>query len=799
MRYLLGATALLLWFQGRSQTYHNSLETTDSINHWLGSAQIDSTTARSGNYAAFVDSLHPYGLGVEMLFPTTVQNKNTVLSISGFVYSETDYPDVLYVISIVNNGETAFWKGIKLKNLLSHKQTWTPFSDSVLIPADVTKTGKLKIYLWNKGRKSKILTDDFSVSFKPAPVPSFLTDVNSLPGYVNLGKGKLLFENSFYKIWSRGEEGLFITDTSDNPFINSFRYFYNENHKNIDYKNFTLFKFAGSSRHNGKTTLTFKTKSKLEKVKLMLYCTKNSPEINLSVTQQYKASIEVKRSALLINYAMPLQEVFRSSRKSDTGHFQNEYWLDKQGFSVGDTVSAMAVYHCPDISSIQLNTQNRLAVINLDYEKDHPFLHFPLDTTTFDYKIDRSASVYKKGDKTRQTFKMFAGIKPEKLPRFMKNPDGFLATYIWTEHADWGDIKTHRATYFGSENITDADSAIGGFVKYQIPVTKSIFYDNPDSITNTKVSGGLFTSLESSIKTDRAFADFLFQIHKKGNEICLHTPEQYTTTPDRLDSALAYMKKHFNSPTWIDHGYNNLEKNNREDLVCDGSENFAASLWKKYGIRYFYNPYYEDYLTFLNYGFFGSIEKMYSGFGDFYPKPDFWQHPTRTQNFYHWPTSSVVYIHSEGLWNYFFSRHQLNVFINDWAVEVNHCYPAWTKPGKGFWKYTADSTIVAMNGFNRTLNFMHQFNQKGLLNVTTLKDFLDYRILTEHIDYTVLPDGRIKVTNTSGDTVTGLSFAVKAKAIAVNGLKPAQKQAGNNLIFWFNLKPGQSALIRTVE
>ena len=61
----------------------------------------------------------------------------------------------------------------------------------------------------------------------------------------------------------------------------------------------------------------------------------------------------------------------------------------------------------------------------------------------------------------------------------MKNPAGFEATYIWNEHADFTDIKTNRATYFGSENVIHPDNAIGGFVKYNIPVTKSVFYDNP--------------------------------------------------------------------------------------------------------------------------------------------------------------------------------------------------------------------------------------------------------------------------------------------------------------------------------
>ncbi|RLD88280.1 MAG: hypothetical protein DRJ09_08740 [Bacteroidetes bacterium] len=799
VKLVLLAGILLLWLQAFTQTFRNNLESADSLHYWINTNNLDSTNTHSGNYAAFTDSVHPYGLGVEMLFPDSILGKNTILSIRGFVFSNTLQSNALYVVSIVNQGETAFWQGISLKKILKHKKIWTPFHDSVIIPASITKTGKLKIYLWNQGKKSRILVDDLAISFRPLHNPSFLKDVDTLPEYVTFTREQLIFENNFYQIWNKGEDGFFISDTSGKLMTNHIRYFYNQKSKGKDYQKFSLFKFVSIKNRGDKTFLTFKTKSEFETVKLLLRCNKNTPEIDLIVSHRYKKSVEVSRSALLLDYALPLQEVFRANRKSDVDDFQNEYWLDKQGFTLSNNSTALAIYHTPGISSLQLNTKSHLAVINLDYEKDHPFLRFPLDADTFDFKVDESTSLYQRGNKKKNSFKIFAGIKPEKLPRLMKNPDGFLATYIWTEHADWGDIRTHHAAYFGSEKITNADSAVGGFVKYNIPVTKSVFYDNPDSITNTAASDSLFTTFESAIKTDTAYAGFLKQIHNKGNEICLHTPEQFSTTPDRLDSALAYMKKYFNSPTWIDHGYNNLKSNNREDFVCDGSLNYTSSLWKKYGIRYFWNPYYEDYQTFVNWGFFGSVEKMFSGYGDFYPKPDYWQHPSRTNDFYHWPTASVLYIGRERLWNYFFSSYQMNLFTHDWGVEINHCYPAWTKPGKGFWKYSGNSTVVAMEGFNRTLALMQQLKLQESLNVTTVEAFLNYQLALEQVDYAVLPDGRVRITNPTADSIKGLSFAVKAKVVTINGLRPAQKQADENLIFWFDLSPGHSALIRMVE
>ena len=734
-----------------------------------------------------------------MLFPKGVRNKNTLFSFEGFVLSDSLYPNALYVISIENKGEVAFWKGKPLSKVLTEKKTWFFVSDSVLVPADVTKTGKLKVYLWNAGRKSRVLVDDLSVSFKQFVNPSFLEDIDSVPEYSPTVKGIIVFENSFFQVWERQGRGFLIKRKLGDTLVDALTYFFNYRSKGKVYHDFSIFKYTRSKSSNGKTILKFEAKSKLERVNLELACSANSPNIGVTLKQRFRQSVTVTRSALLLKYSLPLKEVFRANRKTDERTFQNEYWLDREGFLAGNDSVSLAIYHTPKLSSLQLDTKRRLAVINLDYEKDHPYLQFPLNADTFNLKVDESTAVYKKHEVKTSFFKIFAGIKTEPLPRMMKNPDGFLAAYIWTEHADWSDIRTHRATYFGSEKITSADSATGGFVKYRIPVTKSVFYDNPDSITNTLASDSLFSSLESSIVTDSAFGSFLSQISKKGDEICLHTPEQFTTTPKRLEDALVFMKNQFNTTTWIDHGYNNQPQNNREDFVCSGPQNYAAKLWKKYDIRYFWNPWYEDYQTFLKWGFFGSIEKYYNGFGDFYPKPDYWQHPTRTSSFYHWPTYSVTYMEKESLWEYFFSEQQFHVFTDSWGVEINHCYPAWASPGKGFWKFDTHGVIVAMDGFNRTLQRMARYRDEGKLNVTTVKQFLNYQLAIEQVSYDVLPDGRIRVVNHGDRVLKGLSFAVQAKYVTVDGLGPYQKKVDDNLLFWFNLEAGEAVLIRVIE
>ena len=171
--------------------------------------------------------------------------------------------------------------------------------------------------------------------------------------------------------------------------------------------------------------------------------------------------------------------------------------------------------------------------------------------------------------------------------------DGYQSAFIFTEHADWTDLSTHRAVLFGNEHITKPEDAVGGFCYFGIPVTKSVFYWNPDNITNAETSHGLFTSPIATIKTDKDFYKLLKALKKQGFEICLHSPEIYTTIPSEFPQAMRFMKRHFGTVSWIDHGYNNGPDKNREDLVCDGllpdSPQYALDLWRENGVRYLWS------------------------------------------------------------------------------------------------------------------------------------------------------------------------------------------------------------------
>ncbi len=795
----------LIEFSGvKAQEFFIHLE--DSVHSpvWLNLQTIDSGYAHSGSHYSVADSAEQYGLGIESKFPEKFKDKNTWLKVEGWVKSNKIADKASFVTSLLLDNKQKYWQNFYFSELIEQAETWYFFSDSVKVPASITNDGKFKAYLWNNDFKDTIAIDDLKISFAESKNPSFIPIIPEEKNQKSKGNKDLLFSNDFYKIVHfSNDESIKIYSINDSVLVSDFSYFihYQQSGKNqSDHQRF-IFKSVKSKALGTKITLESNTKT--SKVLVELNCKSYLPEINFEVSEKYRKEQFIHHEAIVIRIEQPVNEIYRNSRKSDHSNFQSEYWLDNQGVKFGMNNESIIIYHNPGISSLQLNTEQNKLWINLDYKKDHPFLHFPLRNDTSDLKIDWSASYVKKGQKRKYSFSIYVGPNVNSLPRFMKNPDGYLATYIWTEHADFTNIRTNRATYFGSENIIHADSAIGGFVKYKIPVTKSVFYSNPDLVTNANISNDQFLELEASIKEDDIYFNFLKQLQKNGTEVCLHTPENFTTNKKDLEEALQFMQREFQSKSWIDHGYNNGLQNNREDLVCDGtlkkSDYNSMKLWEEYDVHYFWNPYYEDYFTFEQWKFGEFMGKPYQGFGNFIPDPDYWTHHSRSGDLIHWPTKSVLFMPDDKLWEYNFSEMAMNEFVQNWGVEINHCYPAWVDPAKGFWLYDADSTIVAAPGLNRTLERMSILRNEGKLNVTTIKEFIDYQLAIEQIRYEILPDGRVKITNASNKYLKGLSFATKAKRVLVNDQIPEQKIVGDDIVFWFDLPSNQSKLIRMIN
>lgn len=337
--------------------------------------------------------------------------------------------------------------------------------------------------------------------------------------------------------------------------------------------NDSIFTISGTSVSGALVNITIRTEEVL-------------PRINFRVTTKYKNEATVKMESLLVKSKVPVSEVFKKNRKTDTENIKSEYWLDKQGVKFGKGPVSALIYQVPGISSLQLNTKDSLLFINLDYLRDHPFIHIPYQPDGRGVWTDCSPTKHQSNFEKTDSVSVYVGYVPEAVPRLMMLPGGYVAAHVFTEHADGGEkIEPHRAAYFGSDSIVDIKNSAGGFAGHRIPVTKSVMFC--DSV------GKLSDPVTQDTSVWNLKASFLDQLNKTGlYGICLHTPEELNSDRQTLIEAIPFMKQRYNATSWIDHGMydGNI---NRECFVCDGlnpvSEYYAADLWNEYDTRYFWS------------------------------------------------------------------------------------------------------------------------------------------------------------------------------------------------------------------
>jgi len=578
-------------------------------------------------------------------------------------------------------------------------------------------------------------------------------------------------------------------------------------------------------------------------VNIALVTHKFLPKLDVRVNTQYIVSTVVNREALVAAFNAPVAEVYLKNRKIDKQDFEDEYWLNKEGVRFGTDDRSALIYHTPDISSLQLETTKKLLFVNLDFYLDHPFAHMPyLEKGNGKIEdggdlIDQSKSNYSKGSERNNSFSVNFGNLPTFTPRLMSVPFGNQAGYIVTEHADGGNIQTQRAVYFGSEDILKASDAVGGFVGHKIPTTKSVFYMDSASRSGTAIFGK---------QNDSSLLNFLDQIYATGlYDLCLHTPENLSSNRKVLEESISFMKYRYNAETWIDHGFFGGLKN-RECLIADGLDTnsiyYAADLWKKYNTQYFWSPavefieestrisltskikkfkFYDAYVSFwkhylcprdlkemspieaLNelsrrFSVQNELNSLKPHTGDSHPTPLYWQNPTRTNNFYSWATDySQTY---NDLSPKIVKRElvQLTNLVNDWGVFISHGYYVRKEPSNLLTKDQNDKWLINPY-FDEILGLIAQKRDKGELYTTTVRDLLDYWTELEKISFDYLPSGEVSITNHNNVPINGLSIAVRAKNVKINGKALTIKKVGDDTIIWFDIKGNETVNLNVIQ
>jgi len=735
--------ALSVAMFAKAQSYSNDFENQDEwLAPWFNIHIVPDGDTTTGNHVCFCDSIFEYGPGFEINVGQEYPHQNIQINYSLQFKTDSVSTTQANLVFSIENGNKPYWLAYPLSLFASDTTEWSLIDIDLVFPNDYIGSGQIKSYIWNLGLE-KLYFDNAEIEVNTWQLPCFQPIIDSIP----------------------------ITH-SLNPSFQAF----------VEYID-----------RNGDTL----TDPKVMETKINLD-DNGAGRIQVTTETTFKEDVKLLRLALI----MPLPEgeltIFRRNQHLDTTNFQNAYYLDREGFSVTNNKTSLCTYHNTGISSIQLDVEHRTACFNIDYWCDHPLLHYPMRSDTTDYFEDISYREIKAGEVLTGQFNFFLlENTPDELPRLMPVWDGYQSAFIFTEHADWTDISTHRAVLFGNENITIPEEAVGGFCYFNIPVTKSVFYWNPDNITNEKTSEGLFPGLIASVKTDKEFYKLLKNIKKQGFEICLHSPEIYTTIPNTFTTAMRFMRRNFKTVSWIDHGYNNGPDKNREDLVCDGllpeSPQYAVPLWKKYGVRYLWNAYYEENRQ-EDMIFDGHFVQPYDGFGDAMPNRQITTLPNNDQDFLLWSTPSTLEVNEDHEWYYYFDSTRLQRLVDNHNVFITHVYPAWTDPWRAFWQYNGNGTAVAMPGFNFALNQLSHFRNEKKILPTTIEAYLSHYEKLLNVEYNILSDNSIQLIN-HGEAIQGLTLLGTCPFI-VEGKVTEFRKTKEGYLVWFDLGKKEKVIIR---
>ena len=766
----------------RAQLYSNDFENQYTwYPPWTNLKIVADSTTLEGQYVCVCDSTMEYGLGYVFKAGEVYPRQNINIKYEFLFKAESASPQAVVTFSIDDETGNKYWNAYSLAGFVNDTSLWSRVSLDLNFPTDYIGNGKISTCIWNR-EKENLWFDDASIEITPWEMKSYL------------GERSEELEVRSEELGVRSEEyGMLTEYIIDGDTIS-------------EYQSFTETESGKWKVENGilSTALT------IDSTQL------TSLLFKLSTTFHQEGKL--LRQALVVPFSDSTMTIYRRNMAVDTALFQPEYYLDREGFKIGEGDHTVISYHQTGISSTQFDAINKVAYFNLDYWRDHPMIHYPLNDTVMDYFEDISCRPVYEGMQWDHFITLYEGNDIPNMPRMMHIPYGYESGIIFTEHADWTDIRTHRAVLFGSEKVTKAEDAIGGFVYYGIPVTKSVFYNNPDKVTNEAVSRGAFKGLHSTIKTDKEFKKLLKQLYELGFDICLHTPEQYTTTKGNLKRALNYMQRHFKSTTWIDHGYNNGLSNNREDMVCDGldrqSEYYAASQWQSHGIKYLWNAYYEEN-RMPQWCFDNNLTQPYPGFGDALPNRQIttlvesgeWNDvsPHRPKGgkvesspFYTWCTPSTLEAVTDTDWDFYYSEQRLQRLVDNHDVHITHIYPAWVWPGRTFWTYDADSTIVALPGMNRAFERIAALREEHKMLPMTIKTYLDYYTGLLQVNYEIIDEEHIRLTNLSSEEVKGFTLLCPSAIQFEDNRYYEYRKSGYDYYIWFDLKPYDKVNIRLV-
>jgi hypothetical protein len=396
-----------------------------------------------------------------------------------------------------------------------------------------------------------------------------------------------------------------------------------------------------------------------------------------------------------------------------------------------------------------------------DYYLNHPFFLYAKDSgSNLSLSTDVSKQHWSEGYNycASVTFMINTRSEPHLLVK-TRQPYGYDASIIFTNHTDQESVDTINAVFYGTEDITSNDYGLKGLVSHDVGITKTVWMNSADNGPNHDLSEAHFKALH-----DKLYADSI--------EIGPHSTTPQTEDRTAVAANLDLYRDYFGSTIWIDHG---PSYNNWEDISVAGSikgdPNYILDLLDQYGYKYAWN------------GLTDAVP--YNDLNMFYPSDTYFRMPLLYYNnnvdhnidddvrIYLWSASSVVLNY-----NTILARKNIDKLISEKGVYIAHSYLAIPSSKNYTWYHneeTGKKEIVP--DFEANLQYMQNKIITGHLWSPTMSEAGDYWKLITNISIVLNADDTYTITNHNSTSINGLTL------LAENDIKSIKVEENSKAYF----------------
>ena len=510
---------------------------------------------------------------------------------------------------------------------------------------------------------------------------------------------------------------------------------------------------------------------------------KHLPNIKYTATLVYKKDVIVAEE----RFDFKVPQLPRSIMKRDMqfekfDQKKREYYSDLYSPKVVKFDNGLSFLDDDTMQSMRLRAIGKTSQCSFysDNQVNHPFKYYVKNGAG--NKADISSQSRKIGDSytSSLTFSVSPGTTPESLIK-TRQPYGYHAVLVLTNHADTEKTETINAIAYGTEDTTSPDYGSKGIVGRGLGWTKSVFVAWQNAPYNDLNDAG-FKSLHDQLYKDRV-------------EIIANTITDDTDTRTEVENGLKRLSG-YGARNWIDADAANGTKN-WEDIASQGTikgdANYILDLLDAQGYEYAWS--YIDMtisgydLNMLNPSVVGANTSF------FYYNNRIDDDPSNNTRIYLWST-----LNTKKKPELYYTNANVDSLISQRGVHIGHEYMGGLATENHAWYVNpSNGKISIFPAFDDELAYIASKRDAGLLWTPTMAEFGDYLKLQKSVSISFISSGTYKVTNNNSESINGLTLLAESNVVSVNldgrALSLSGGSYNGNEVILPTLSPGQTVVL----